>query len=86
MVELPIWSELLATNGHSHIQAYINYESCILGTQFHPEFNLEKGNAFFRSDRKNLVKLGIDVDEILRGGPTFDSKSVIFNFFLEQGQ
>lgn len=86
VVELPIWSELLATNGHSHIQAYINYESLVLGTQFHPEFDFEKGNAFFRSDRKNLVNLGVDVDEILRGEPTFDSKSVIFNFFLKQGQ
>lgn len=85
VVELPIWSELLATNGHSHIQAYINYESCVLGTQFHPEFDLDKGNAFFRTDRKNLVKLGVDVDEILRGEPTFDTKSVFFNSFLNLG-
>ena len=85
VVELPIWSELLATNGHSHIQAYINYESCVLGTQFHPEFDLDKGNAFFRKDRKNLVNLGVDVDEILRGEPSFDTQSIFFNGFLKLG-
>lgn len=84
VVELPLWSELLATNGHSHIQAFINYELKILGTQFHPEFDESKGNAFFRKDRALLEEHGFDVDEMLQGKPSFDSRNVFFEFFLKQ--
>lgn len=82
VVELPLWSELLATNNHSHIQAFINFELKLLGTQFHPEFNESKGNAFFRKDHPLLEKHGFDVDEMLKGKPSLDSRSTFFDFFL----
>lgn len=84
VVELPLWSELLATNEHSHIQAFINYELKVLGTQFHPEFDERKGNAFFRKDRPLLEKNGFDVDEMIKGKPSFDSRKTFFEFFMEQ--
>lgn len=84
VVEMPLWSELLATNDHSHIQAFINFELKILGTQFHPEFNEIKGNAFFRKDRALLEKQGLNVDKILKGKPSFDSRKTFFEFFMEQ--
>jgi len=82
VVELPLWSELLATNNHSHIQAFINFELKIMGTQFHPEFDEGKGNAFFRKDRPLLEKEGFNVDEMIKGKPSFDSRKTFFEFFL----
>lgn len=82
VVELPLWSELLATNNHTHIQAFINFELKIMGTQFHPEFDESKGNAFFRKDRENLENHNINVDEILEMSPTFDSRKTFFDCFM----
>lgn len=84
VVEMPMWSELLATNGHSHIQAFINFELKLLGTQFHPEFDESKGNAFFRKDQPLLDEYGFNLDEILAEKPTMDSRKTFFEFFMEQ--
>lgn len=84
VVEMPIWSELLATNNHSYIQAFINFDLKLLGTQFHPEFDEWKGNAFFRKDRPLLEKEGFNLDEMIKGKPSFDSRKTFFEFFLEQ--
>lgn len=83
VVEMPLWSELLATNEHSHIQAFINMELQILGTQFHPEFDETKGNAFFRKDRPLLEEQGLSMEEIIKGKPSFDSRKTFFEFFLD---
>lgn len=82
VVELPIWSELLATNDYSHIQAFINFELKVLGTQFHPEFDESKGNAFFRKDRVFLEKHYYYIDEILERSPSFDSRKTFFDCFM----
>lgn len=84
VVELPMWSELLATNAHSHIQAFINFELKLLGTQFHPEFNEAKGNAFFRKDKALLEQEGYRLEDILAEKPTMDSRKTFFEFFIEQ--
>ena len=57
VVALPEGSEVLATNAHSSIQAYINYDLHLLGTQFHPEFSKETGNAYFQKDRAFIEKI-----------------------------
>ena len=82
VIQCPEGSEILASNNHSFIQAYINYEQRLLGTQFHPEFDQNKGNAFFRKDRKLLEKNHFNLAEILADGPGFDSRKVVFGFFL----
>lgn len=82
VIELPSGSKLLASNTHSQIQAYINHHQRLLGTQFHPEFDQDKGNAFFRKDRVFIEKHHFKVDEILKEGPSFDSRKVFFEFFL----
>ena len=84
VIELPVGSELLATNEHSKIQAYINYELHLLGTQFHPEFNKLSGNNYFLDDRKFIEQHNFNVDEILQDEPSFDTGKVFFEFFLKK--
>jgi GMP synthase-like glutamine amidotransferase len=83
VTELPDGSVLLATNQHSSIQAYINPEQRLLGTQFHPEFDREVGNQIFLEDRALLEKNGYDADELVKQGPSFDVGRVFFGFFLK---
>jgi GMP synthase (glutamine-hydrolysing) len=82
VTELPEGSELLATNPHSSIQAYINDEQRLFGTQFHPEFDRETGNKILLQDRNLLEGNGYDVDAIVKQGPSFDTGNVLFGFFL----
>jgi GMP synthase (glutamine-hydrolysing) len=79
---LPEGSELWATSPHSRIQAYINYEQRLLGTQFHPEFDREVGNQIFLEDRELLAANSYDADELIKQGPSFDTGNVFFGFFL----
>lgn len=84
VTKLPEGSEIFATNTHSHIQAYINYEKRLLGTQFHPEINLRQGNNYFLHDRKLLTEHGYDVDSMVKQTPSFNTPKVFFEFFLKQ--
>lgn len=84
VIDLPKGSELLATNDHSKIQAYINYELHLLGTQFHPEFNKLSGNNYFLDDREFIEKHHFSVAEIIQQEPSFDTGKVFFGFFLNQ--
>lgn len=82
VTQIPAGSELLATNAHSKIQGYVNHEQRLLGTQFHPEFDREAGNDIYLRDRKLLEKNGYNVDEVIKGGPSFETGKVFFNFFF----
>jgi len=84
VIELPEGSEVLATNDHSEIQAYINYDQHLLGTQFHPEFSKKAGDDYFLNDRKFIEKNGIDVDKLVTSCPSFDTAKVFFTYFLSQ--
>ena len=82
---LPEGSQMIATNSHSNIQAYINYEKRLLGTQFHPEINVRQGNNYFLKDRVLLEANGYDVDAMVQLTPSFDTPKVFFEFFLKFG-
>lgn len=84
VVELPLWSEILATNNHTHIQAFINYDLKLFGTQFHPEFDEDKGNAFFLKDQSLIEEQGFNFEKILEAKPSFNSRKTFFEFFMEQ--
>ena len=84
VTELPEGSQIFATNSHSKIQAYINFEKRLLGTQFHPEINLRQGNNYFLKDRELLEANGFDVDVIVKQTPSFNTPKVFFEFLLRQ--
>lgn len=83
VTELPEGSQLLGTNPHTKVQAYVNYKQRLLGTQFHPEFDRDAGNQIYLNDRELLEKNGCNVDEMIRGGPSFETGKVFFGFFFE---
>ncbi len=82
VTELPKGSEILATNPHTDIQAYINFEQRLFGTQFHPEFDRETGNQLYLEDRELLEKNGCNVNEMIKGGPSFETGKIFFGFFF----
>jgi len=84
VTQLPEGSKILATNNHSQIQAYINDDKHLLGTQFHPEINLRQGNNYFLYDRPLLKEHGYDVDAMVQQTPTCDALKVFFGFFLSR--
>jgi len=82
VIALPERSVVLATNEHSQIQAYINRDRRLLGTQFHPEFDRDAGNNIYLNDRALLEKNGYDIKELITGAPTFDTGKVVFGVFF----
>jgi len=83
VTELPEGSQMLGTNPHSEIQAYVNFGQRLLGTQFHPEFDRETGNRIYLDDRQLLEKHSYNVDEMIKGSPSFETGKVFFGFFFE---
>ena len=83
VTKLPDGSELLATNEHTKIQAYLNRNKRLLGTQFHPEFDKEPGNAIYMNDRQLLENQGYNVDRLVEQDPSFETGKVFFKYFLE---
>ena len=83
VVELPEGSELLATNDHTEIQAYINEKQKLFGTQFHPEFDVETGNELYLRDRELLESNNYNVEEFVKRGPSIDTGKIFFDFFLK---
>lgn len=82
VIELPEGSELVATNEHAPIQAYINREQNLFGMQFHPEFGLEIGNKIYLRDRALMAAHDYDVEEMVKERPSLDTGKVFFEFFL----
>lgn len=83
VIELPPGSQLLATNPHTEIQAYVNFENRLFGTQFHPEFDRESGNQIFIRDKDLLETNNYDLETIIKSGPSIESGKIFFGFFLE---
>lgn len=82
VTEIPRGSVIVASNSHSAVQAFYNREQKLLGTQFHPEFDRGWGDRLFQRERSMLEENGFSVDGILRRGPSIDTGTVFFNFFL----
>ncbi|MFC1878709.1 type 1 glutamine amidotransferase [Chloroflexota bacterium] len=83
VIELPDGSELLATNTHTEIQAFINFEQKIMGTQFHPEFDKEAGDKLFLEDRELLESNNYNLDEIITRSPSIEAGKIFFGYFLQ---
>ena len=83
VTEVPAGSEFLATNPHTKIQAHVNFEQRLLGTQFHPEFDRETGNEIYLEDRQLLERHNHNVDEMIKGGPSIKAGKIFFGYFLK---
>jgi GMP synthase-like glutamine amidotransferase len=83
VTELPEGSQLLAINQHTEIQAYVNYEQRLFGTQFHPEFDRETGNELFLEDRQLLERHNRNVDDMIKSGPSIEAGKIFFGYFLK---
>ena len=82
VIQLPEGSTVFATNNHTRIQAFVNVEQKLLGTQFHPEFTREQGNDHFLKEKDLMQRHGLFAEEIIKSGPTFNTGPVFFNHFL----
>jgi len=80
--KLPDKAEIIACNEHTPIQGFRDAGRRLLGLQFHPEYDREEGNKMFRKERKMLLSNGIDVDSVLRGGPSPDAGKIFFGYFF----
>lgn len=80
--EIPENSLITASNSHTGIQAFINRDLKLMGTQFHPEFDRVRGNECFAKDEELFKKNGVDLKKTLASGPGFNT-GVIFTHFLK---
>lgn len=85
VIELPAGSKLLATNTHTAIQAYVNHEQRLIGTQFHPEFDKQAGDKLFLDARELLERNDYDVEKIVTKSPTIAAGKIFFGYFLRTG-
>jgi GMP synthase (glutamine-hydrolysing) len=83
VIELPGGSDLIATNEHTEIQAYINHQQKIIGTQFHPEFDKEAGDKLYLEEREQIERYNFNVDEIISRSPSIDAGKIFFGYFLQ---
>ncbi|MCK5131610.1 MAG: gamma-glutamyl-gamma-aminobutyrate hydrolase family protein [Candidatus Sabulitectum sp.] len=82
VIKLPEGSVITATNSHTKIQAFMNRNMKLFGTQFHPEFDRKKGNECFAKDVELFEKNNIDLETVLASGPGFPTGEVVFDHFL----
>jgi len=82
VVEVPKGSKITATNAHTEIQAFVNKDLKLFGTQFHPEFNLENGNKAFRDDIETLEKNNVKLEEALTSNLDPIPGNFVFSDFL----
>ena len=82
VVEMPRGSEVVMTGGASRVQGFVNRDLKLFGMQFHPEFDREDGNRLFMGDPALLADNGIDVQQVLSGGPSIDAGRIFFGHFL----
>jgi GMP synthase (glutamine-hydrolysing) len=82
VTRVPPGAEVIATNSHTEIQAFIDQERRLLGVQFHPEFDKEEGNQIFSSLSDELRTHGYQPEGVITGGPSIEAGTIFFDFFL----
>ncbi|MBN2586967.1 MAG: type 1 glutamine amidotransferase [Candidatus Fermentibacteraceae bacterium] len=82
VMTLPEGAEVIASNGHTEVQAFADGKRRLLGFQFHPEFDRDTGNRLFMKERELLERNGVDVDRVLETGPSINTGRIFFDYFL----
>ncbi len=83
VIKIPSGSVVTASSSHTEIQAFLNKDMKLFGTQFHPEFDQIRGNECFAEDVELFKKNNIDLEAVLASGPGFPTGEVIFEHFLK---
>ena len=83
VTKIPSGSVVTASSTHTEIQAFLNMEMKLFGTQFHPEFDRARGNECFAKDVELFKKNNIDLEAVLASGPGFPTGEVIFEHFFK---
>jgi GMP synthase (glutamine-hydrolysing) len=79
---IPSGAVVLARSAVSGVQAFLDRDRCILGTQFHPEFTAPTGNAQFLLDKGLFVKHGIRIESVLASAPERDAGALFLGCFI----
>ncbi len=82
VIDLPAGCRVLARSADCGIQAWDHPEMRLFATQFHPEMDLEGGNAGYLSDRAMLATHGLDAEALVAAARD-DGASRLFARFLE---
>ncbi len=82
VTEIPSGAGILARNPHTAIQAFLDRDRRLLGTQFHPEFASVTGNSQYLRDSDLFRKHGINLDGVLASAPDRDAGAVFLGYFL----
>ena len=86
VLALPPGARALASSPLCGVQAFHDPLRRLVGTQFHPEFDLELGNEIFRDHPYLLTPHGLDAAQLVRGRPSgFDLAAFLAVFFGEGG-
>jgi len=80
--DLPEGCRVLARSELCDVQAWDHPGMRVFGTQFHPEMDVEGGNANFLKEREMLGKHGIDPDDLV-AATRDDGARLLFRKFLE---
>jgi len=86
VVSLPEKAMVLAWNGHTVIQSFLDESLGLFGVQFHPEFDRESGNRHFLQKSADIASVGFDAASIALGGPDPETDGRFFRFFLNSSR
>jgi GMP synthase (glutamine-hydrolysing) len=79
--DLPPGCRVLASSPGCDVQAWDHPEMRVFATQFHPEMDVETGNAGFRKEAEKLAKHGIDPEDLV-AATRDDGAQALFARFL----
>lgn len=82
VTSIPAGAFLLARSAVSGIQAFLDRDRGVLGTQFHPEFFARTGNTQFLLDSSLFTKHGMNIDTVLASAPERDAGALFLGYFL----
>ena len=82
VLKLPHKAIILAKNTHESHQA-VRFKKYIWGVQFHPEFNVDIMGEYIFNQKKDLDKLGFNIDKLLSNVKNSSLSSKVLNNFIE---
>ena len=82
VLKLPSNAKILAYNNHDEIQSF-SYENHIWTTQFHPEFISDIAKEYVKINKKNIINIGKDYNEIYNEIEDYKYGEILLNQFIK---